>query len=270
MQHWLGLRLAWSRYRELDLESSALRIVGRGLFLAVMLMVAFLFVFMRVTGVLTGENEIAIPTGVVSADVDLGALVQGAFLRSRGATLSIIGVGTLLVSAALTGHALRRGTSTALLGREVGRPGFRSAATAYVAIAVPVLVLLTWLIALGTAIRRRAWSSLLGVDLDPAVVNVSKGVGIAFAALMIFGAVLLAIRLTAGHLTKRAVIAGAVIATVMVACNFLLLYTYVGMLIRPQVSGGIALVLGVLLWVNIVVRTYLGAMCWAGCQERAA
>ena len=269
MQRTLGIRVTWTRYRDLELESYALRVVGRGLFLAVMLMVGFLFVFMNVTDLITGENEISIPTTAVSADVDLGALVQGAFIRSRGATLTIIGIGTLIVSAVMTSHALRRGTSIALLGRsERGLP-INSMATAYVALGVPALVLGTWLIALGTAIRRRAWSTLLGLDLDAVTVNIGKGLGIAASVLVIFGSVLLTVRLIRGRLTRRAVIAGILIALVMVGCNFLLLYTYVGTLIRPQVSGGIALVLSVLLWVNIVVRTYLGAMCWVGSEPAA-
>lgn len=262
----LSIRIAWNRYRDLELESYALRVVGRGLFLAVMLMVGFLFVFTNVTDLLTGENEISIPTAVVSGDVDLGALVQGAFIRSRGATLTIVGLATLIVSAVLTSHALRRGTSAALLGRCARGLRINSMTTAYVGIGVPVLVLGTWLIALGTAIRRRAWSTLLGLDLDPVTVNIGKGLGIAASMLAILGFVLLTVRLTRGRLTRRAVIAGSGVAVVMVGCNFLLLYTYVGTLIRPQVSGGIALVLSVLLWVNIVVRTYLGAMCWVGSE----
>ena len=77
-----GIRTTFARYRELDLEYAALRVVGRGLFLAVMLMVAFLYVFTRVTDLLAGTNEVLIPTIAVTSDVDLGALAQGAFSRT--------------------------------------------------------------------------------------------------------------------------------------------------------------------------------------------
>ena len=50
------------RYRSLDMEYPALRVVGRGLFLAVILMVAFLYVFASVTDVISGTNEVQIPT----------------------------------------------------------------------------------------------------------------------------------------------------------------------------------------------------------------
>ena len=53
----------------------------------------------------------------------------------------------------------------------------------------------------------------------------------------------------------------------MVAANFFLLYTYVGALINPAVSAGIVLVFTLLLWVNISVRAYLGALCWVGCKD---
>ena len=52
--HWLTSTV--SRYRGLDIEYAALRVVGRGLFLAVMLMVAFLYVFVRVTGGVGGQH----------------------------------------------------------------------------------------------------------------------------------------------------------------------------------------------------------------------
>ena len=55
----------------------------------------------------------------------------------------------------------------------------------------------------------------------------------------------------------------------VVGANFFLLYTYVGALINPAVSAGIVLILTLLLWVNIVTRAYLGALCWAAPARRA-
>ena len=62
-----GIATTFARYRALDLEYAALRVVGRGLFLAVMLMVAFLYVFTRVTDLLAGTNEVLIPTITVTS-----------------------------------------------------------------------------------------------------------------------------------------------------------------------------------------------------------
>jgi hypothetical protein len=60
------------------------------------------------------------------------------------------------------------------------------------------------------------------------------------------------------------VAAALLVGVVTVVMNFVLLYTYVGALINPDVSAGIVLVFTLLLWVNICVRAYLGALCWVG------
>ena len=75
---------------------------------------------------------------------------------------------------------------------------------------------------------------------------------------------LLVVRTTLGRLPRRSLAAAALVAVIVVAANFFLLYTYVGALINPDVSAGIVLVFTLLLWVNICVRAYLGALCWVG------
>jgi len=255
--------LTWRRYRSLQLEYSALKVVGRGLFLAMMLMVVFLFVFVRATDLVAGENEVIIPTLNVAPSIDLGELATGSFSRTSASVVSLVGIVMLIVSAPWTSHALRTGTALALRGDEGERPRWRSWQTLAIAVALPAIVLTTWLLTLATSLRRRAWSVLLGRELDPALVNVGKGLAITLSLLLVFGVTMLVVRVTTGHLSGRAVIAGLVIGAVTVGCNFVLLYTYVGSLINPNVSGGIVLVFALLLWVNIVVRVYLGVLCWA-------
>ena len=81
---------------------------------------------------------------------------------------------------------------------------------------------------------------------------------------LVAAGVLLVVRFVLGHLSRRAVIAAAVVSAIVVAANFFLLYTYVGALINPDVSAGIVLVFTLLLWVNVCVRAYLAALCWVG------
>ena len=253
-----------SRYRTLDLEYAALRVVGRGLFLAVMLMVAFLFVFARVTDLIAGDNEVLIPTASVSANIDLGALAQGAFSRTSASVVSVIGMVTLLTSAILTGHALRQGSRRALLGDGASSVRLLSGRTIAVSVALGLAVFLTWLLTLTTSIRRRAWATLIGRDIDAAVVDAGKVFAGLLSLSIIAMAVLLVVRLILGHLPQRAFIAAVVVALIVVSTNFFLLYTYVGALINPAVSAGIVLILTLLLWVNICVRAYLAALCWIG------
>lgn len=253
----------WQRYRSLQLEYAALSVVGRGLFLAVMLMVVFLFVFTRATSLVAGENEVIVPTVSVAPTVDLGELATGSFTRTSGAVVSLVGIATLIISALFTSRAIRRGTRVALRG-EVGQQAHGKALwTLAVAVLLAVVVLATWLLTLGTSLRRHAWSVIAGQELDPLLVNSGKLLAITLAFLIIAGVSVATIRTINGRLRARDVAASGVIGAVTVACNFVLLYTYVGSLINPQVSGGIVLVFAILLWVNIVVRVYLGALCWA-------
>ena len=125
-------------------------------------------------------------------------------------------------------------------------------------------VFATWLLTLATSIRHRAWISLLSRDLSPSVVDTGKVLAV-LASLAVVGIiVLLVVRTTLGHLPRRSLAAAALVAVIVVAANFFLLYTYVGALINPDVSAGIVLVFTLLLWVNICVRAYLGALCWVG------
>lgn len=253
-----------ARYRDLDIEYAALRVVGRGLFLAVMLMVAFLYVFVRVTDLISGANEVLIPTVAVNPDVDLGALAQGAFSRTSASVVSVIGILTLIASALLTGHAIRQGGRRALLGTAAKRAKLLSGGTLAFSIVLAVGVFATWLLTLATSIRHRAWVTLLGADIPTSATNAGKALAVLASLLIVAAAVVLVVRLVLGHVPRRTLIAAAVVAVIVVAANFFLLYTYVGALINPDVSAGLILIVSLLLWVNVCVRAYLGALCWVG------
>jgi len=260
------------RYRALDIEYAALRVVGRGLFLAVILMVVFLFVFARVTDQISGINEVLLPTVSVDPSVDLGALVRNSFARTSGAVVSFVGVFTLVASAIFTASALRQGTARALHGIREPQPHLRQWQTLGIAVTVPTVILGTWLLTLGTSIRRTAWSELVGMELGDIPVNVAKALAVLLQWLILSGAVALVIRRVSGVWPSGsavAIIAG--VGGLVTAANYFLLSTYVGALINPEVSAGIVLILTVLLWVNIVVRVYLGALCLiAITRERGA
>ena len=253
-----------SRYRTLDIEYAALRVVGRGLFLAVMLMVAFLFVFARVTDLMSGTNEVLIPTVVVNPDVDLGALAQGAFSRTSASVVSIIGILTLIASALLTGHAIRQGSRRALLGASASPAPLLSGGTLAVSILLAGGVFATWLLTLATSIRHRAWLTLLTRDVSTTTIDAGKVLAVVASLLIVAATVLLVVRVMLGHLSRRALVAAALVSAIVVAANFFLLYTYVGALINPDVSAGIVLIFTLLLWVNVCVRAYLAALCWVG------
>jgi hypothetical protein len=262
-----SLTRTFARYRALDLEYAALRVVGRGLFLAVMLMVAFLYVFTRVTDLIAGANEVLIPTLVVNPDIDLGALAAGAFSRTSASVVSVIGAVTLIVSGLVTAHALRGGSHRALLGDGADPIRLLSWRTIALACVLSVGLLTTWLLTLATSIRHRAWATLLSRDVSTLAVDIGKAVAIVASLLIVGIGVLVVVRVILGRITKRSLIAAGLVAIIVVAANFVLLYTYVGALINPAVSAGIVLVFTLLLWVNISVRAYLGALCWVGSAD---
>ncbi len=253
-----------SRYRRLDIEYAALRVVGRGLFLAVMLMVAFLYVFARVTDLISGTNEVLIPTVAVNPDIDLGALAQGAFSRTSASVVSIIGILTLIASAVLTGHAIRQGGRRALLGEHAVPVKLLSGRTLAVSLLLALGIFATWLLTLATSIRHRAWVTLIGRDVSTVAIDAGKALAVIASLAIVAAGVLLVVRLVLGRLPRRALAAAALVSAIVVGANFFLLYTYVGALINPDVSAGIVLIFTLLLWVNICVRAYLAALCWVG------
>ena len=104
---------------------------------------------------------------------------------------------------------------------------------------------------------------MLGAQLSDAAVDVSKAACVLLQVGLLLGASLVAYRLVTGQWPGRGGIAAFVLlAGLIVALNFFLLYTYVGALVNPRVSGGVVLVFTLLLWANIVVRAYLGTLCW--------
>lgn len=249
------------RYRDRELEYSALRVVGRGLFLAVMLMVAFLYVFTRATDLIAGSNEVLIPTVTLTPDQDLGALAQGAFSRTSASVVSAIGVLTLIVSAALTGHALRDGARRALLSHPAPTR-LLSGSTLLAALALAAVIFATWLLTLATSLRHSAWVTLLNRDVSTTTIDLSKAGAVLLSLILVSGAVALVIRTLLGRLPGAGIAASVAVGLVVVVANYFLLYTYVGALINPAVSAGIVLILTLLLWVNIVTRAYLAALCW--------
>jgi len=249
-------------YRRLRVEHDALKVVGRGLFLSVFLLLAFLLVLDRVTNSIAGINEIVIPTAVVPTDTDLGAVVRGTLSRASAAVITVVGVATFLISATATARALRIGTSRAL-GASAPVSGARGwVGTIGVAAAVSVAVLAMWVVALGTALRSSALREWLGIDPTSGLVGTLKLVLIVSGVLAVAAVIYLAGRLSAGRpLSARAWIPCVVAGASVAALNLLFLYSTVGALLNPRISVGIVMVLTLLTWVNLSVRAYFLALC---------
>ena len=265
------IRRTLRRYVDTHSEYAALQVVARGLFLSVVLVIAFLFVLTFVTSLISGQNEIVIPINGVDSSVDLGAIIQSIFSRASTSVITVTGALTFLISAFLTSKALRDGSRRAVLGADAPKSRWTDLWTWALALGLSCLVLATWLLAMATTLRRAAWSALFGADLNDGVVNTTKAICIVLSAVLI--AVVIAVvhrTISGGWLNGRGLLTIALMAGIVVAANFFLLYTYLSALANPAASAGIVLVFTIMLWVNIVVRVYLGGLCLIATQAPPA
>ncbi len=264
-----GLRRVLRRYVDTHSEFAALQVVARGLFLLVVLVIVLLFVLTFVTDLISGQNEIVIPINGVDSTVDLGQIISSFYSRASASVVTITGALTFLISAFLTTKALRDGSRRALLGADAPKSRWRDPWTFPIALGLSCFVLFTWLIALATAIRRSAWSALLGTDLSEAIVNVCKfGVILVAVAAIVFAGALVHRNVQGYWPNRRSLLILLLAAGIIMGANFFLLYTYIGALVNPAISAGIVLVFTIMLWINIVARVYLGALCWIATLAR--
>lgn len=258
----------FTRYQNAGLEYFALKVVGRGLFLVLMLMVGFLFVFTFVTSLLVGVNEVVVPTVDIDASVDLGNLVASTFSRVSGAVVSTSGVLVLVVSALLTAFAIRQGSHRAFAQSVTVSPRLFQLRTCVGAVVISSLIMLTWLTTLATAIRHRAWEGIFGREIPDWAVDLSKFLlVVAVIAIVVLSIATYVRAISQEPTTFKTVGIATLVAGIFVGASFGLLYTYVGALVNPAASTGLLLVLALLLWVNVVVRSYLMGLCWVACIQ---
>lgn len=255
-------------YIDRNVEFFSMKVSSRGLFLTVTMMVLLLYSLDFITSQMPGVNEIVIPTAASPDEIDLGAAVHSTLLEARSAIFDVAGAVTLIVSAVYTAKALRQGKQRIFGGpdRRIRTLQFRNLA---IGLGLAATGVCSWLLTLGTAVRTAAWRTLLGLtDIAPATVASGKLLLIAVQLLGLTVLVLSAVRSSAPDAPRRtALIAAVGFAAFTTLLNFTVTYTYLGALLSPDTSGAVVLVLSLLGWVNIVVRSYLYALCWVACRQ---
>lgn len=289
------LARAAAHYRGDRIEYHALVVVSRGLFLTIAGVMVFLYVLSFITDLLPGTNELVIPTATLPDARDLGSVVDEALVQFQSAVLGIVGLVTLLVSATLTARALRNGTRRVFAGDAAPQVRALAPSNLLIGLGPALMILISWLLALSTAVRTAAIGALLGADVSRSLVPVGKALTIAVAFVLIAAVVYLCFRRAAANaasaaekagsaanagsvtasappaqLRRTTLVAAAVFAAFLTAANFLLLYSYVGALIDPHTSGGVVLVLTILTWVNAVARALFLAECWVATSAASA
>lgn len=250
-------------YRRNRVEYFSMNVVSRGLFLTVSVMLVFLYIFDLTTSLMPGINEITIPTMALPDEKDLGAAVHLTFEHSRGALMGIVGLFTLLISAAFTAKALRKGTAQLLWPEQVDQVHTLQFRNLAIGLALALAVLASWVLGFTTAIRSSAIRTLVGLDVATPAIQVGKSGMILLTWVLVTLAIFIPLRAVTVEKQSRTILLGsAVFAVFMVGANFLLLYSYIATLIDPDSSSGVVLVLTLLVWVNAVVRGLFFTQCW--------
>lgn len=254
---------AVERYRYDRIEYHALVVVSRGLFLTIATVMVLLYALSVVTHLLPGTNEIVIPTVSLTDSQDLGAVVDRVLEQFQSAVIGIVGLATLVISAASTARALRQGTRHVFDPDGERRVGVFAPSNLAIGLGLAGVVLASWLLALATAVRTAAVQAMIGGEVSRTLVPVGKAATVAFAFALITLVVFVVLRRSAADgRTRTVLLASAVFAAFLVGANFFLLYSYVGALIDPNSAGGIVLVLTILAWVNTVARALFLTECW--------
>lgn len=254
---------ALERYHYERIDYWSMKVVARGLFMAVSVMLVFLYAFDMTTSLLPGVNEITIPTMVLPDERDLGAVVHSNYLQAQGAILDLVGLVTLVVSAVVTAKALRKGSAVILNPVLADRVHLLRPRNLITGAALAVVVLTSWLLILVTSIRTAAISTIVGAQLSPASVTIAKALIILAAGALLTLAMFVPVRRLAPDRPRAAtLLASALFGAFVVGANFVLLYSYIAALFDPDTSGGVVLVLTLLAWVNMVVRALFLTECW--------
>lgn len=254
---------AGEQYQRDDVEALALRVVNRGLLLAVSVMVVLLFVLSYITSQLPGINEIVIPLLSLPSEVDVGAIVSDTVARQRNALFDVAGVFTLVFSAIATARSLRHGLRQVAHSTTISRPGWHDPANLAVALGAITLLLVTWLLTLATIVRTRAINTMLGADVPRFAIDVAKLGAVVLGIGIVAGVVAAMWRGSLPNCSRRDRLASSLAVGVAVtAANFALLYSYIAALIDPSASGGLVLVFMTMAWVNAVVRLLFLTECW--------
>lgn len=221
-----------------------------------------LYVLSLVTHLLPGTNEIVIPTVALSDSQDLGAVVDEVLEQFQSAVIGIVGLATLVISAAFTARALRQGTRQVFDPGAESRVGMFATSNLAIGLGVAGVVLVSWLLALATAVRTAAIQSMIGADVSRSVVPIGKAATVAIAFALLTLVVFAALRRTAAEARTGTILQASVVFAAFLVANFFLLYSYIGALIDPRASGSIVLVLTILAWVNAVARALFLTECW--------
>lgn len=250
-------------YKVNHVEYSSLKVTSRGLFLAVAVMFLFLWAFDWFTHLLPGTNEIVVPLISVPESSDIGANVRMVFEQSQGVFVDFVGFVTLFVSALFTAQALRLGTRWTMLQDTSLKLSRFQMSNLLLGLLVALIVLVSWLLILITAVRSAAWRELLANDLSGILIQSGKFLAIALCVTLYSVATYFSLRKYTRAMPLRFVIWPVIVFSAFsVGADFVLLYINVADLVNPAKSGAFVLLLTMVGWVNIVVRAFFFLQCW--------
>lgn len=205
----------------------------------------------------------------VGPEVDLGTAVDTTTTSSINALIGVVGVLGVVLAASATASSLRVGLDSVFGLTSPRRSLLKAPALDFSAgIWLATLMLISWVLALATFVRRGVVTDVTGASL-PGTFVVSIKLGSIVLAVGMFTWVLeRSFRRERGAIPTTARVVGAILAAIfIVICNYVLLFFLFAALVDPDGGGGFELALILLLWVSVVIRGVMMISCWVAVHD---
>lgn len=256
--------LATARYHRRSVGRQSTVVTYAAYFLAFPLLVMYLLVLSWLFHESPRSNDFTVRLLGLPEGTNLGDLLGSTYDTSFDALVGFVGVVGVVLAAAATASDFRAGTDMIFGLTSPKRSLLRAPALDFSAgIWLAAVVMMSWILALGTLARRGTVVDITGERI-PGLAVLAFKIGTLGASVLLLGLMVnLALRRVRGRIDRRTRIVGSLAAgAFVVACNFTLLYLMMLILADPNGGGGFALALLLLLWVSVVIRGIMWVLCW--------
>ncbi len=255
---------AAERYYQRSVGRQATVVTYAAYFLAFPLLVIYLMLIAMVFRASPKANEFVVRMLELPSSTDLGGIVTSTFDTSLDAFFGLIGAIGVVLAAGATASNFRSGTEMIFGITSPRRSLLRAPALDFSAgVWLALVILVSWVLALGSLIRRGVVTDVLGSQVPWIAVFAVRTGSLAISIALLAYVFDRSIRKLHTQVTGRnRVIGSLAAAVVVVASNYGFLVFLVWTLADPDGGGGFALAIALLMWVSIVVRAVMFVLCW--------
>lgn len=255
---------AAERYYHRSVGRQATVVTYAAYFLAFPLLVIYLMLIAMVFQASPKANEFVVRMLELPAETNLGDIVTTTFDTSLDAFFGLIGAIGVFLAAGATASNFRSANEMIFGITSPRRSILRAPALDFSAgIWLALVILASWVLALGSLTRRGIVTDVLGAQVPWhavfAVRASSVGLSLALLAYLFDRSIR---RLHTQVTGRNRVLGSLAAAVVLVVSNYGFLIFLVWTLADPDGGGGFALAIALLMWVSIVVRAVMFVLCW--------